>query len=393
MLIILGLLAFAGLIPTRAAGGPSDWPSLNADAAQSNASPLEQVISRRNVLKLKVKWAAAIPDISYPVVAGGRVYVPIIERGKVHVRALEAATGKQVTLYTKDALGGILARGSTLYLAGHILQAVDISTGMKLGQVNPSPKVANGTFLDPVGDVKVIVSGYAGTKQGVSGSLYVVDPSSNSILWKASSSSAAGAIGAGRIMTRITTGSAFYDELSGQRVGSATAVYSDWFAGQNLAYTVASLRPKSGKLKGASLYAYDGTGAQVWHQVVGPPLVAVGWPHAVGTNAIYVETLTTGHTGVEALDPLSGQVLWFKAVGDVQRMALANHVLFVLTYQLGQSVRLIAFNADTGAVIGAIILSAGYTAFPAANGLMVANGMVFIRTQGTGGSQVVALGL
>jgi hypothetical protein len=393
VLIILGILAGAGQIPARAAGSTSDWPSLNADAAQTNANPIEQAITKHNVLKLKVKWAVPITDVSYPVVAGGRVYLPFPEQGKIHVKALDAQTGKQTALYTKDAFGGILARGGTLFLAGHILQTVDIATGNKLGQVNPSPKVKNGTFLDPVSDNKVVVAGYAGTKQGVSNSLYVVDPSSSSILWKAPSSSAAGSIGNGRVMTRTNTGSAFYDESTGKEIAGAASVYSDWFAGPNLAYTVASLRQKNGKLKGATLYAYDGTGTRVWRRSAGPPLLALSWPHAVGGTALYLETLTLGHTGIEALDQLSGNVLWFKAVGDVQRMALANHVLFVLTYRLGLPVRLIAFDADSGGVIGAIVLSLGYTAFPAANGLMVADGMVFLRTQGTGGSQLVALGL
>jgi PQQ-like domain len=393
MLIILGLLVIAGQIPARAAASTSDWPSLNADAAQSNSNPSEQILAKRNVLKLKGKWAVSVPDISYPVVAGGRVYVPVLGQGKVHVRALDALSGKQVELYTKDAVGGILARGATLYLAGHILQAVDVSTGTKLGQINAAPRVKNGSFLDPVGDDKVIVAGYAGTTQTASNSLYVVDPGANSLLWKEPSLSAASAIGTGRIVTRIDTGSAFYDESSGQRVASATAVYSDWFAGQNLAYTVASLRRKGGRLKNATLYAYDGAGNQVWHRAVGPPLLTIGWPHALNSQAIYLDTLTPGHIGIQALDPLSGDALWFRQVADVQRLAVANHVLFALTYRLGLPVRLVAFNADTGAVIGAINLPITYTAFPAANGLMVADGMVFIRTQGTGGSQLVALGL
>jgi len=56
-------------------------------------------------------------------------------------------------------------------------------------------------------------------------------------------------------------------------------------------------------------------------------------------------------------------------------------------------VRLIALRAATGVPIGAIVLSLGYYAFNAANSLMVANGEVFIRTVGPGGSKLVALDL
>jgi outer membrane protein assembly factor BamB len=108
---------------------------------------------------------------------------------------------------------------------------------------------------------------------------------------------------------------------------------------------------------------------------------------------VYVQVLRP-QVGVQALDPLSGTVLWTRSIPDVQHIVLANGVLYVLTYGLGQQVRLVALHADTGVPIGAIVLSSGFFAFPASNGLMVANGMVFIRAANTTGSQVlVALGL
>ena len=108
---------------------------------------------------------------------------------------------------------------------------------------------------------------------------------------------------------------------------------------------------------------------------------------------MYVETLRP-QVGVEALDPFLGTVLWARSLPDVQHIVLANGVLYVLTYGLGQQVRVVALHADTGIPIGAIVLSSGFFAFPASNGLMVANGMVFLRAATTSGSQVlVALGL
>jgi outer membrane protein assembly factor BamB len=126
---------------------------------------------------------------------------------------------------------------------------------------------------------------------------------------------------------------------------------------------------------------------------VASPLAVQDWPHAVSKSAVYVQTLRP-HVGVQALDPLSGTVLWTRSIANVQQIVLANGVLYVLTYGLGQQVRLVALHADTGVPIGAIVLSNGYFAFPAQNGLMVANGMVFLRAANATGAQVlVALGL
>jgi outer membrane protein assembly factor BamB len=151
--------------------------------------------------------------------------------------------------------------------------------------------------------------------------------------------------------------------------------------------TVASISRKN-----ATLYAFNASGKRVWSVQVGPPTSAFGWPHAVTRTAIYVHTLTP-HSAVEALDPATGKVLWSKSIGDIQRLAVANDLLFALTYGLGQPVRLAVFKATTGAPVGAVQLSTGYYAFSEANELMIAAGMVFIRAVGPSGSQLLALGL
>jgi outer membrane protein assembly factor BamB len=386
-LIILGLLLLAGQLSARAAALSSDWPSLNFDAAQSNDNRAENTLTARNVLKLKVRWTSPIADASYPIVTAGRAYLPVVEHGKVHVQALDALTGKQLASYSKDALGGLLVANGNLYLAGSSIQEVDPATGDKLGQIDPSPRLKGGTFLYPAAASKVIVAGYAGTTTSGSGTLYAINPQSNRVLWKKPSASGQGAIGTGRILTRTASGGVFYDQISGRAVAQKQSMHGDWFAGSALAYTVASVKGKN-----ATLYAYDGTGHGLWSHVVGPPIITDGWPHALGNDTLYVQALKP-RSEVQALDPDSGHVVWTRPVGNVQRMVLAGDVLYVLTYALGQPVRLLALKPDSGSLIGAIVLSPGYYAFGALNGLMVANGMVFIRAASARGSQLLALGL
>src|SRR5947209_6196938 len=109
-LFILGILLLAAGSTAGAAPVPSSWPSLDADAAHSNNNTAETTLTARNVLKLKVKWTAPETNLSYPIVAGGSVYAPVLEGSKTHVRVLAPATGKTVGTFTKDALGGMLLR-------------------------------------------------------------------------------------------------------------------------------------------------------------------------------------------------------------------------------------------------------------------------------------------
>jgi len=111
-------------------------------------------------LKLKVRWSAPVAAQSYPIVAGGRVFVPVLSGSKVHVRALDATTGKSVTGYPKDALGGLLVSGGVLYLAGHVLQAVDPSTGQRIARIAGAPSLPGSTFVAPQADAKYLFAGY-----------------------------------------------------------------------------------------------------------------------------------------------------------------------------------------------------------------------------------------
>ena len=79
-LLILGILLLAAGSTAGAAPSPSNWPSLDMDAAHSNYNTAETTLTARNVLKLKVKWTAPETNLSYPIVAGGSVYVPVLER-------------------------------------------------------------------------------------------------------------------------------------------------------------------------------------------------------------------------------------------------------------------------------------------------------------------------
>ena len=386
LLFILGSLISTAGSTAGAAPSPSDWPSLNADAAHSNNNATETTLTARNVLKLKVKWTTPETNLSYPIVSAGKAYVPVLEGTRTHIRVLSLTTGNVLGTYTEDAMGGILMRSGTLYSAGRTLQAIDPATGTSLAKIVPSPSIKGGIFLNPVADKKVLLVGYA-LPTGP-GSLYTVDPVSNVLVRKLASATGLGALTTGRILTATAVGSAFYDERTGKTLWSRTKVRSNWFAGDALAYTVTSVAGKN-----TTLYAYDGTGHAVWTRALGPPLAVQDWPHAIGGGTMYVETLRP-RSGVQALDPFSGAVLWTRSIPDVQHIVLANGVVYVLTYGLGQPIRLIMLHADTGVPIGAIVLSSGYFAFPATNGLMVASGMVFVRAETNTGSQVlIALGV
>jgi hypothetical protein len=385
-LIILGALLLASVTSAHGAAPSADWPSLDYDAAHSNYNSGETTLTVHNVLKLKVKWIAPETNVSYPVVAAGKVYVPVLAGTATHIAVLNATTGKTLGTFSRDALGGLLINNDVLYAAGHALQALDPATGERIARMIPSPSVKGSVFLNPVTDGKHLVVGY--TVPRGAGSLYSVNPTSDQLGPKMASSSGVGALTLGRILTQTLAGSASYDESNGKSVWSRAAVKSNWFAGSVFAYTVASVRGKN-----TTIYAFDGTGDVNWSRTVASPLAVSDWPHAVTPSAVYIQVLRPS-AGIEALDPLTGRVLWSRGLSDVEHIVVANGVLYALTYGLGQPVRLVTLRADTGAPIGAIVLSSSYFAFPAVNGLMVADGMVFIRAvTGAGTQLLLGLGL
>jgi outer membrane protein assembly factor BamB len=386
-LIILGAALMAG--QAHAASNVSNWPALDADSAESNYNPIETVIGPKNALKLTVKWSAVSADQSYPVVLNGRVYVPVLSGTKVHVRILDAATGKKVGLISKDACGGMVATtDGDLIVAGHVLQDLVLSTRQVIATILPPMQPAPNcdTFLDPQADGTMILSGYSG---GTKGKIYLIDPSTSRVVRTFASTSAATAVIAGHLLTRSGSGSILYDEATGRVLARPAFAGSNWFASINQAYTVASVGGHN-----TTIYAFDGTGARQWSRVVARPLATQGadWPHAVTSTAVYVMTYRP-REGVMALDPLTGHVLWSRPLTFVQYMAAANNVLFVLSYGLGEPVRLVAYNATTGKLLGAKAFSPGFTAFPARNQLMIAGGQLFVRLNGPGSSELVAMGL
>ena len=158
-LVIVGVLLLAAHPASRAASSSSDWPSLGSDAAQSNDNAAETAITAHNVLKLKVRWTAPIADVSYPIVVAGRVYVPMVSHAHIHVWVLDAATGKRLSVIFRDAPGGMLMVGGNLYVAGRYLQEVDPAKGTRLSRIDATPSTANGVFLYPVADQKLLVAG------------------------------------------------------------------------------------------------------------------------------------------------------------------------------------------------------------------------------------------
>lgn len=385
-LAILGVLILAGQT-AGAAPSNSDWPALNADAAQSNYNPSETSISAHNVLKLKVKWTAAIPDVSYPVVAGGHVYLPVAAGTAVHARALDVETGKATTTYSKGAIGGLLAAHGNLYIAGRSLEVLNPDTGDVVAAIKGPSKSSHATFTNPLTTGSIVVAGYASESGTAPNAVYALDAATNHVLWHAPSLNAQVSAARGRIVTQTDAGSAFYNKKNGKQVSVQPAMWSDWFAEGSMAYSVATLKGKN-----ATLYAFNKAGRAIWSRTVGPQIDARGWAHAAGPNAVFVATLKP-HDGLEALNPSTGVVLWKHNLAGVQRLALANNLLFALTTGIGQPVRLVVFHAGTGKSVGTVALSGGFYAFPEPNELMIADGMVFIRAIGpSGDTELVALG-
>src|SRR5579875_573564 len=102
-LAILGL--FFSLTAGRAATPPaSNWPALNYDAGQTNDNPNETTLTASNVLKVKVLWSQPIADNSYPIVAGGRVYDPVVRGTHVQITEYQAQTGAFVRNFARNSL-------------------------------------------------------------------------------------------------------------------------------------------------------------------------------------------------------------------------------------------------------------------------------------------------
>jgi outer membrane protein assembly factor BamB len=387
-LVILGLLLCTSWPTVQAATPGSDWPSLNYDAARSNNNALEKTLSAKNFLKLKVHWAVAEPDISYPVVASARAYLPRLQSGKVHVRVVDVSAGKVVTTFTKDASGGLLFENGNLYLAGPRFQELDPASGSVVAQIVATPKVKGGVFVNPLSDGKLLFAGYASGKPNATATLYAFDPQTNQVAWHLPSVSAQGSVGFGRVLTQNASGTDFVDETSGKRVGRETHIFSNWFIGSTYAYTVASVN--RGK---TAVYAAGKSGHTAWKRVIGPPFIAQDWPHALSADTVYVQSMRP-KDGIVALNAQTGAIRWSRQIPNVQSLALANGVLYVLSFGLGEQIRLLGFKAKGGSPLGAITLSTGYFAFSSpGNGLMVANGMVFIRAIGPKGPLLIALGL
>lgn len=384
-LIILGLTVAAAL-PATAAPATSDWPGLNADVSQSNDNPAERGITRSNALELRVRWSVLMAPQSYAVVASNRVYVPVVSKRGVTVNLLNASNGRPLSTIARDASGGMLVANNLLWLAGRMLQAVDLATGARVARIKVTPASPGAVFLNPETDGKYVLAGYAA---GDRGRIVVVDPGSGTVVRAMPSTSATGALVGGRVATRVTAGSVLYNELTGAAVARPAYVGSNWFAAGSAGFTVAT--GSSGR---TSLFAFDATGRYLWSHLVGPALTTRGadWPHAVTANAVYVQMLAP-RQGVVALDPLSGRVLWQRSLANVQYLVAANGLLFVLTYALGLPVRLVVLQATTGKPVGQQTFSDGFYAFPAQNEMMIAGGMLFLRLIGPGGPALVALGL
>lgn len=73
------------------------WAQPGFDGAHTRWNPWEDQLTAANVATLTEVWSAELPGWSYePLVAGGRVFLPVWDDGPMGVRAIDAATGQTV---------------------------------------------------------------------------------------------------------------------------------------------------------------------------------------------------------------------------------------------------------------------------------------------------------
>jgi outer membrane protein assembly factor BamB/putative cell wall-binding protein len=318
-------------------------PTAPATGYQLNAANTGSVADgSRAAVTLERRWSAELGGpTSFPVVAGGRLFVTLRRGGDIadygsDLVALDAATGQQLwrdRLVHRYFESGLAFDAGTLYVlgGGGLLQARDPSTGRVrwTGTVNDTdtpPTAVNG---------RVYVSGNAGVQalDGRTGSLlwtaplgagqkstpavtrdgvYVsyscnnafgFVPATGSLLWRHTGQCVGGggrtvAVHDGLLYTRDFDGNLVLDALTGRPVGShpGTRIPALWDHG--------------GVFVGnGDIYGRDSEGVPRWQllgeQATSAPIIVNG--------AAYVGT-ATGR--LLALDATNGSVLWEDVLGS-----------------------------------------------------------------------------
>jgi outer membrane protein assembly factor BamB len=347
----------SGNIATATFRVRTDWVQFRYDPAHSGTNPYENVLSPKNVKKLRVRWTYGFADReSSPAVVGGVAYIsageyvsavkattgkdlwrspplgdsvigtPAVADGRVYastgngVDALDAATGKRLWHYqafeprAPTVVGGLVYFGS--YLGG--VYAVDAVTGAKrwlapTGPILSSPAVVDGVV-------------YIGSDDD---SLYAVD---------------------------AATGAKRWTFPTGDRVESSPSVVDG----------VVYVGSEDG-----NVYAIDAhTGAEIWAfptvdgLVDGAPSVADGVVYIGAYGAIY------------ALRASDGTEVWSEpqTVNILSPPAVANGIVYVGAMPANAAI-IAAYRASTGELLWSYVLSTHYSVLSSP---AVVNGVVYV---------------
>jgi len=337
----------------------TDWTQSRYDAANSGLNLHENVLSRKSVRNLTLKWSDSNGTIdSIAAVSDGVVYLASQDS---HLYALRASTGQVLWKYL-DPAGSIASSpavgGGVVYFGGFDgLHALDINTGQVLWQ-GPLQSVYGVTLN---GDVVFFNS--------TDGYVHAVDAKTGSELWNYNS--------------------------------GASNLYSALAVADGVVY-VAS----------ANLLALDATsGAFLWNYAIGntgdiwcPPTVSLGVVYVGSTDKNFYAIDATSHSlrwsfatagaitiasaianhvvyvssqdgNLYALDAASGSLLWKRAStssSGTSAPALANGVLYVTQGQHN----ILALDADTGATLWQFS-GAYYPSSPS-----VADGVLYVGDEG-----------
>jgi polyvinyl alcohol dehydrogenase (cytochrome) len=414
--------------------GASEWRTMGYDASSSYFNTAETKLTKENAANLAV---------AYTVDMGGNVYGAPLQIGdKIYasagtVRALDAATGKEVWKAMVGTSGSMTYADGTLYLnaSGGRIVALNAADGKELWRKPSDTQSADGMSSPLVAGDAVLIGGSSGSAELGGGTfrgfLSALDRKTGAILWTThtvpegsrgasvwSSPSADLAAGIAYAGTGNNYGSPAtdtsdsfiaFDLKTGAIKWKSQRVMNDTFGGAGggpdadfganpVLYEIAiggvMTKVIAAGNKGGQAHAVKrDDGMMLWNRTLCPGT-------ADGSKGVFTNSTWTGKNMVMAcneggpstlyaLDGATGDIKWMRKLDALVwgRISVANGVGFV-----GNGTKLEAFDVDTGTVIKSFPSKGGTIAgtISIANG-RVAFGEGLTWSSGTAGKTLTIL--
>jgi eukaryotic-like serine/threonine-protein kinase len=374
-----------------AAADSGSWTQFHYAATKSGYDPAEKTLNTGNVGRIALKWQTGVAGSVYdtPLVSGGRVFV-VDTTGMLS--ALRQSDGHKIwsqavspgfLMDSTPAIWSNLVVSPGTDSAGAFVAAYDVSSGAR--------KWRTRVTVDPY--ASITAPAIYGSSVFFAGGTYIyaLSASSGKVLWK----------------TRVTT------SADGGVAGPvAVSGYGEYVVAADVDGNVYALNAATGAVKwqvkagggifhgGPAIYSgivyvaegrggdegggFDIAALQVsdgrllWKSYAGDD---VHLTPAAGQGRVFVGSIDEG---VRALDSKTGALLWVGPYdGEVWGAPmLANGVVY-----FGAELKLLAYNAATGAVVDSFPTS---TSFASMCSPAVVNGRIYI---GSGDNAVLVLGL